>query len=443
MKREKKEKVRKVIFFALICISFILGYTLGNFQIFSHSTEFTDKFDESLKYLLEAKSLIEDGRYIEAMNMLNESKIAIYDFEEHIRPYNMEVRYLKCLTFCIEDLIDAMNNPSIEKIKRLNESLGDFLKIADEIQEYPEVAEKLEKLGADRIIAELKSLRYDIMDYYMEEAAKHEQHISLEGFIKEYKWKDHLGKEWRLIVKVSERRYEKYKNATHEIGKEINFVTDDDYLIRDIAEFFDHTYIDEEDKANCVLSFVQKSIPSIPEETEYFKYPIETLVEGGDCEDKSILFVTIMKILGYDTAFITFPYHEIAGISLSEIKEVENPLYFTPSYLFNMELEFEEELNSEDIPRLMREFENNSFTLDKNASIKKEEREDEHKWKIISGKEKYMVMKRGDKLEVYYDPFSEKRKYYACETFEESFLVGELPDEYKGMKYSVICVPRM
>jgi len=37
------------------------------------------------------------------------------------------------------------------------------------------------------------------------------------------------------------------------------------------------------------------------------KYPVETPVERGDCEDKSILLAAILRALGYRTALLVFP----------------------------------------------------------------------------------------------------------------------------------------
>ncbi|MGI9953333.1 stalk domain-containing protein [Moorellaceae bacterium AZ2] len=54
-------------------------------------------------------------------------------------------------------------------------------------------------------------------------------------------------------------------------------------------------------------AFVQGAIPYVEETGEYPKYPVETLVEGGDCKDKSILLAAILKALGYRTALLVFP----------------------------------------------------------------------------------------------------------------------------------------
>lgn len=50
---------------------------------------------------------------------------------------------------------------------------------------------------------------------------------------------------------------------------------------------------------------------------EYPKYPVETLVEGGDCEDKSILLAAILRAMGYRTALLVFsgnPGHIAVGV---------------------------------------------------------------------------------------------------------------------------------
>ena len=58
-------------------------------------------------------------------------------------------------------------------------------------------------------------------------------------------------------------------------------------------------------QAGFVLAFVQ----SIPYTThkERPRFPIETLVEGGVCSDKSVLYATLMMVLGYDVVFLHFP----------------------------------------------------------------------------------------------------------------------------------------
>ena len=69
--------------------------------------------------------------------------------------------------------------------------------------------------------------------------------------------------------------------------------------------------LDKESQVNFVLAFVL-SITYIKDERtgfdEYYKSAIETLGdEGGDCEDSSILFASILSGLGFELALIVFP----------------------------------------------------------------------------------------------------------------------------------------
>jgi len=73
------------------------------------------------------------------------------------------------------------------------------------------------------------------------------------------------------------------------------------------------------DEGNFILAFVQ----SIPYKTDnastcyqdYPRFPVETLVDNvGDCKSHSILYTTIMLILGYGTVFLNPPNHLAVGI---------------------------------------------------------------------------------------------------------------------------------
>ena len=73
--------------------------------------------------------------------------------------------------------------------------------------------------------------------------------------------------------------------------------------------------------AQFVLSFVQtipyKTDASTTGSNEFWKYPLETLWDyGGDCEDSSILYGTLMGIAGYDVAFILFQDHAMSAVEV-------------------------------------------------------------------------------------------------------------------------------
>lgn len=74
---------------------------------------------------------------------------------------------------------------------------------------------------------------------------------------------------------------------------------------------------DHRGRIEFAAAFVQEAIPYIEEEGEYPRYPVETLVDGGDCEDKSILLAAILRAMGYRVALLFFegnPGHMAVGV---------------------------------------------------------------------------------------------------------------------------------
>lgn len=83
------------------------------------------------------------------------------------------------------------------------------------------------------------------------------------------------------------------------------------------SSFMDKAAGSSKDKIEFVASFVQEALPYVTEEKEYPKYPVETMVEGGDCEDKAILLASFLKAMGYKTALLIFdgnPGHAAIGV---------------------------------------------------------------------------------------------------------------------------------
>jgi len=80
------------------------------------------------------------------------------------------------------------------------------------------------------------------------------------------------------------------------------------------------------EKVEYIASFAQgieyKPDSEVDETYEYPRYPVETLFNGpsggGDCEDKSILTVSLLKKLGYETALFRLPKHMAVGVKLDE-----------------------------------------------------------------------------------------------------------------------------
>lgn len=68
-----------------------------------------------------------------------------------------------------------------------------------------------------------------------------------------------------------------------------------------------------------VVAFVQSLNYVTDEESkgceEYFRYPVETLVDGeGDCDDSSILIAAILQEMGYGVVFLVYDDHLALGV---------------------------------------------------------------------------------------------------------------------------------
>ncbi|MGA3289615.1 MAG: hypothetical protein ABSD42_05200 [Candidatus Bathyarchaeia archaeon] len=101
------------------------------------------------------------------------------------------------------------------------------------------------------------------------------------------------------------------------------FTTTQDNYMQTLADKLNDTATQLEysssDEVNFVLAFVQ-SIPYKLDNAstgfqDYPRFPVETLVDNvGDCKSHSILFATLMLILGYGTVFINPPDHLAVGV---------------------------------------------------------------------------------------------------------------------------------
>lgn len=103
----------------------------------------------------------------------------------------------------------------------------------------------------------------------------------------------------------------------------LNYHTVDDGTLLELMRMLSAygSGMDRTEFARFVLSFVQ-TIPYVTDEDsvgerEYWKYPLETLWDGGgDCEDSTILYDTLMLMAGYDVAFVLFQDHAMSAVSV-------------------------------------------------------------------------------------------------------------------------------
>ncbi len=129
--------------------------------------------------------------------------------------------------------------------------------------------------------------------------------------------------EYSIDFKTDRTTYFNYAMSKHETSNNMLFtmITSGDPLIVNLSnelKSLANYSGDEERLANFILAFVH-SLSYSPDRDHYARYPIETLVEGGgDCEDTSILYASLLRAVGFDVTLIYPPDHAMVGVRLTE-----------------------------------------------------------------------------------------------------------------------------
>lgn len=70
------------------------------------------------------------------------------------------------------------------------------------------------------------------------------------------------------------------------------------------VEDLPYAYSEYDAKVNAALFFVRAMVPYVYDIEEYWQLPLETLPKmGGDCEDGTILFVSLLMSVNYPVRF--------------------------------------------------------------------------------------------------------------------------------------------
>jgi len=147
------------------------------------------------------------------------------------------------------------------------------------------------------------------------------------------------GKTFSIEVTIPRRLYDV---CMHDVQRRAAFGSDysfyvtnnkDNHILQAILDQLEEDAarcgFSELDKVNFILSFVQSlyySSDRLIGYDEYPRYPIETLVEGGDCEDKAILAAALLYQMGYRVVLILFPGHAAVGIRWDQF--IPNARYY-------------------------------------------------------------------------------------------------------------------
>lgn len=152
--------------------------------------------------------------------------------------------------------------------------------------------------------------------------------LAEEYFNRHFTW-SYGGKQWTWDLPIPKSLYDAYKGVTvydrtrnGPAGYGYLVTTRDSYVAQ-LADQLHKTASNEGygtyDEVSFILAFVQ-SLPYTSDSVttgydEYPRFPVETLVDnGGDCEDTSILFATLVLILDYEIILVNPPKHIAVGV---------------------------------------------------------------------------------------------------------------------------------
>lgn len=137
------------------------------------------------------------------------------------------------------------------------------------------------------------------------------------------------GVEWSCKLSIPIELYDYYQRRTH-VGDDFSHYVLSEYdrdCIKDLVQSFrfggEKNGLSETDNVYNVIGFVQSlqymyDINS-KQESDYVRYPVETLVDGvGDCEDMVILAASILYEMGYKVLLVSLPDHLALAVACSE-----------------------------------------------------------------------------------------------------------------------------
>ncbi len=139
--------------------------------------------------------------------------------------------------------------------------------------------------------------------------------------VKRYRWRDSHGNEWTWEVPIPRELYLDYKRRPRVYDNYALYVTDREnfYLLLSLAHaLLSKAPYDHKGRLEFMAAFVQGAVSYVPDTRgEHPKYPVETLVKAGDCEDKAILLAAFLRAIGYRVALLYFagnPGHMAVGV---------------------------------------------------------------------------------------------------------------------------------
>jgi hypothetical protein len=156
-----------------------------------------------------------------------------------------------------------------------------------------------------------------------------------------YTWYN-KGHEATVRLRIPQELYNYYKEQPHqpqtpEEYKQYVITESDRTYLHDLIGLLkdsgENKHLSARSDYRNAVSFVQSLTyekdldPDTGQETEYWKYPVETIADGsGDCEDTAILTAALLRELGYDVALVLLSDHAAVAVACDTCNGYYYPL---------------------------------------------------------------------------------------------------------------------
>jgi hypothetical protein len=121
------------------------------------------------------------------------------------------------------------------------------------------------------------------------------------------------------VLELPLSRVDYYRSRPRQGGHFEKYVTPDEPIIRDLGRLLAAEKLTKEAAAQSIVDYVRGRIYYDQAEqygqTGYVRYPVETLLGSGDCEDVAILVASLLRAAEIECVLLSYRTHVAVGIA--------------------------------------------------------------------------------------------------------------------------------
>lgn len=121
------------------------------------------------------------------------------------------------------------------------------------------------------------------------------------------------------VLEMPLSRVDYYRSLPRNGGKFEKYVTPNEPIIRDLGRLLAAEKVTQEAASQAIVDYVRGRIYYDQAEQfgrkDYVRYPVETLLGAGDCEDAAILAASLLRAAEIDCVLLNYRAHVAVGIA--------------------------------------------------------------------------------------------------------------------------------